>query len=72
MKDTCYLIADRYGVKRLTKRPPSLSRNEIGVAVKITIPDSAFRSPFITTSLDVPEDSVIQPIVEMEIVEEPA
>lgn len=69
MKTKVFLIATRKGVMRLTKTPPRLSRDEIGVSLTITIPDEAFRSPLISATLDVAEGSVMQPeiIVEMEV-----
>lgn len=68
MKDVCYLVADSVGVVRMTKRAPVLGRREIGVMVRVTIPDSAFKAPYVQATLNVPEDSVIQPVVEMEVV----
>lgn len=70
MKDKIYLIANASGVVRHTKRYPSMSRDEIAVAVTIAIPDSAFRSPVLSVALDVPDGHVIQPTVELNSVEE--
>lgn len=69
MKDVCYLIADAHGIVRMTKRAPSLSRNEIGVMVAVTIPKTAFKAPYLLAVLDVPEESVMQPVIEMVVVD---
>jgi len=66
MMQTIYLVATRFGVDRMTKRRPELGRNEVGVAIKITIPDGAFRSPVIEATLDVADGVVMQPIVTIE------
>lgn len=67
MKDEFYLIATRDGMARMTKRQPALGRNEIGVRVRITIPDGAFRSPILTVALDVADAAVLQPEIAMEV-----
>ena len=71
MKASVYLIADRKGVVRMTKTRPALHRQEIAVQLNITIPDSSFLAPFLTASLNVAESQVIQPIVELEITDQP-
>jgi hypothetical protein len=71
MKDVCYIIADSVGVLRMTKRAPSLGREEIAVKVSISIPDSAFRSPIVSASLDVPEERVVHPDIEMDVEQPP-
>lgn len=61
MKDTVFLVADVFGVVRMTKRQPTLKRDEAAVRLSITIPDGCFKSPIISVGLDVPEDRVVQP-----------
>lgn len=71
MKSTVYLIADRFGVTRMTKRWPSLGRDEIAVEIKVTIPDGAFKSPVLSAVLDVVDGQVIQPTVTLEAMDAP-
>lgn len=71
MKDVVYLISDAHGIVRMTKRAPSLARNEIGIMVAITIPATAFKAPYVQALLVVPEEAVIQPAVEMTVVDPP-
>ena len=44
-KEAVYLVLDRRGVGRMTKRLPSVNRNEIVVKLLVTAADSAFREP---------------------------
>ena len=70
MKDECYLIVDAYGVVRLTKREPKLSRTEVAIKLRVAVSDNAFRSPIIGADLTVEEGRVIQPSIEVDAVEE--
>lgn len=65
MKDKVYLVADPYGVLRMTKREPSLNRGEVAVRVTVTVPDGVFKQPIIGVVVDVPEDRVIEPVAEV-------
>lgn len=67
MKQKIYLIADVDGIQRMTKRPPTLARHEIGVAVTITMPDSAFRSPMLAAQVEVADEAIIKPDPEIEV-----
>ena len=71
MKDNVYLICDRNGVRRLTKRAPVLARYEIGVHLRITIPADAFKAPIITADVEVPETATLQPAISVDIVDPP-
>jgi hypothetical protein len=69
MKDEVYIVLTSTGATRMTKRPPYLSRSEVGVRIKITVPDNAFRSPILTVDLEVPDSHVVQPTIEVQTVE---
>lgn len=71
MKDRIYLVANCSGVVRMTKRPPSLHREEVAISVSVSIPDGVFRHPIIAVTLDVPEDRVIQPTADLEVLAPP-
>lgn len=71
MKDSLYLVLSDKGFERATKRAPSLYRNEVAVLLKLSIPDSAFRSLTVSATLEVQEEQVIQPTLEIDIVEPP-
>lgn len=59
MKTTAYVIVDRDGHARLTKRYPLLMRGEIAIKVEIEVDDSAFRPPILEGSLTVgPEEAI--------------
>ena len=69
MDTTIFLAVNRYGLAKATKNKPSLARDQIAIAVKLSIPDSAFRSPIIEATLDVPDHAIIAPELVIEIVE---
>lgn len=65
MKAKVYLVASRSGVLRMTKNPPDLFRGELAVALSVTIPDTAFREPILSATMEVPESAVIHPTIEV-------
>lgn len=67
MRDTVYLVLNPEGVVRMTKRWPSLAREEVGVQVRVTIPDNSFKAPILAATLDIPPDRVIQPTIAIEV-----
>lgn len=71
MRDKIFLVADCSGVVRMTKRPPSLHREEVAVSISVNIPDGVFRHPIIAVTLEVPEDRVVHPTAEIEALELP-
>lgn len=72
MKATIHLVIARRGVIRMTKNKPDLARDEIGVGLRLSIPDSAFLAPFVFADLDVPEHAVVVPEICVEFEEPPA
>lgn len=72
MRDTAYIVVSPYGIERMTKRPPALAREELGVKVTITVPDGCFAKPFVAVGVDVPEDRVIHPTADVTVDEVPA
>lgn len=69
MKTQVFLALNRNGLVKATKGVSSLARDEIGVRLNITVPDSSFRSPHVDVNLTVPDEAVIQPKIDVEIVE---
>ena len=70
MKDTVYLVCGPDGIARMTKRAPSLYRHEVAVKVTVGVPDDCFRSWVFAAAVEVPEDRVIKPELEIEAVAE--
>jgi hypothetical protein len=66
MKQTIFLICTKNGVQRMTKRAPSLYRNEVAVALKVTIPANVFLSPTIPAEVEITEGAVVHPTVMIE------
>lgn len=71
MKDKVYLVISSDGVQRMTKRAPSLYRDEVAISISVSVPDSAFRSNVVAVTLEVPEDRVIQPTADVEVLSPP-
>lgn len=67
MKAKFYVVFDRTGAQRMTKKyAPSMYREEVAVGITVTIPDSVFREPIINATITVAEDQVILPPIEIE------
>lgn len=68
MRCKVFLIVDRAGNYRVTKRPPDLDRGEICLRLGVSIPDACFQAPAIDVEVQVPEDRVRLPeaLVEVE------
>lgn len=69
---TAYLILEegRYPnelriVQSRSKRP-NLNKNQLAIKVKVRIPHSAFEDLLPTATIDIPEDSIIPPTIELE------
>lgn len=71
MKNKVYLVVSSDGVQRMTKRVPSLYRDEVAISISVSVPDSVFRTSMVAVSLEVPEDRVIQPTADVEILTPP-
>lgn len=71
MKDQIYIVVDASGAQRMTKRAPSLYRNEVAVRIKITVPDQCFRSLEVAAEIEVQEEQVIQPAVTVTALDAP-
>lgn len=69
MKNTCYLVLNRNGVTRMTKKPPDLFAGEIAVRLHVTAPAECFRSPFAEATVALDERHVIHPTVDVEVAE---
>lgn len=67
MKDSCHLVLSESGIERMTKKKPSLRRNEVAVKVTLSIADSAFSEPAITANITIPESAVIHPEITVDV-----
>lgn len=63
MRDSCYIVFDRYGVVGMKKRKPALKAGEHAVIVDLQVPDSVFARDIPVASVQVPEAAVINPTV---------
>lgn len=67
MKETVYLTMNVDGVKRMTKKPPKLAGNERSIAIVVNIPDSVFEYTFMKAEINVDEDQVIEPELDVQL-----
>lgn len=67
MNTTVYLVMNVYGVKRMTKNPPALRGDERSVAIEINVDDSIFEYSFMKTTLNIEEDDVIEPSLDIQL-----
>lgn len=63
VKTRMFLTVNARGSARVTKSRPPSKAGEVSVLLNLTIPDEAFRSPFVEAHLEVPEGFVIKPDV---------
>jgi len=61
-----YLIVGQEGVRRMTKTKPELARDEIAVRVRVNMSNAHFRSLILDADLDVPDEALIAPDIELE------
>jgi len=64
--DDCYIVMSEYGIQRMTKRQGQLKRGEIGIKVRISVPESCFAEPDVSVVVNVPESAIVHPKVEVE------
>jgi hypothetical protein len=53
MRDTIFLVVDRYKVVRMTKRLPDLAKGEIPVKLVLVVEETAFREPVLEREVTV-------------------
>jgi hypothetical protein len=68
MKDTFYLIMNAKGVKKLHKRMPKIERDEIAIALTLTVPDTVFEQYVPQAKLEVPEEAALGSRVNVKII----
>lgn len=68
MKVNCYMIVNSNGKVRVTKTSPSLFQNEIAIKLDMNLSDKFFQRFIPHAKLDVPDDFVLTPEMEVELV----
>lgn len=61
----CHLVFNANGVVRMTIGRPSLRSGEYAILVKLKVPDNLFVHAFPEATINVPENAVIKPVVEV-------
>jgi hypothetical protein len=68
MVKSFYLVVSRTRVVRTTKRAPSLGWGEIGIRVKLELPDSLFVTPALQAHIVIPESAVKTKVLDTEVI----
>jgi hypothetical protein len=77
IETTCYLTVGATDLRRwpkltlprITKHKPNVSGSEVSIMLNIRLPKTLFTRPQIEANIQVPEDSVIPPVVSMEVID---
>jgi len=77
LEKTCFLTIGTNGqsnwpslnIPRITKNKPALGPNEVCIKIEIALPETLFTRPSIEARIAVPEDSVIPPVVSMDVID---
>lgn len=72
MRDSVYLTFDRNGVILMRKRAPAMSSGEFAVRISIEVPDQFFNRVIPHAHIEVPEDFILEPEVEVTLEGEPS
>lgn len=67
MRDKLFLVMTKKGVQRMSKRPPKLAGNERSVEIMVNVDDSIFEYTFMKTELNIKEEDVLEPTLEVQV-----
>lgn len=67
MTATTFIVIDRHGVKRATKRRPNLRSGEVMVRLNISVSDRFFAANAPVANLTIPDSAVVTPEVKVEV-----
>lgn len=67
VEERIYLKMNVNGCTGMTKKPPRLLGDERAIAIDIKVDDSVFEYTFMRSTLEVTEDDVVTPSLEVEL-----
>lgn len=67
MQDKVFLVMDAKGIRRMSKRAPKLAGNERSVEISINVDDNIFEYTFMKTELNIKEEDVLEPTLEVQL-----
>lgn len=67
MKIQNYLIVKSNGSVRVTKNKPALDFSEIAIHLNINVPDSLFKKPQLSATIDIQESQITPQVITAEI-----
>ena len=65
MQDYFFIVVDRDGVRKMTKKEPPLKSFERAIKLNITIPDDVFEITYITANINVKQEDIMSPEIEI-------
>lgn len=71
MVDSCYLVFDRHGIRKMTKTRPALSAGQFAVKVRVNCPPTVFDNAIPEAVLEVTERAMVTPTVTLDMNAEP-
>ena len=72
MKDSCYLIINPSGIVGMRKNKPDLTSGQVTVEVSVKVPDRFFDMTVPKAVIEIPEDAIMTPEVDVKISDLPA
>lgn len=72
MKDAIYIIMERSGARRMTKSRPKLNGGQIAIRLRLEVSNKFFDRFMPEAFISIPDDVVIEPEVEVDLLEEEA
>lgn len=67
MEEIIYIKMRADGCRGMYKKPPALKGDERSIAISISVSDAIFDYTFMKTSLEIKEDDVVTPSLEVEV-----
>jgi hypothetical protein len=66
MKDTIYVVFDRYGAKSMRKTVPPLKAGEYATRIDLTVDDKYFKRIIPIAKMELDDSFLIEPKIELE------
>lgn len=67
MISTFYLVLNKKGVKKVSRKRPSLDWDEISISMEISLPNSLFEKPQLHAKVKVNDDQVTPTVINVEM-----
>lgn len=65
MQDHFFIVVSQDGVCKMTKKEPALKSFERGIKLNISVPDDVFEITYITANINVKQEDIMSPEIEI-------